>query len=85
MCSYGMSIYWKLLSLKAYSSFIMSSGPPANQVEHLNNIQQQRHTGHDQHENDEDSFLSGTRHEALDSVGTRVSSTYNFWDHHKAI
>lgn len=80
-----MSIYSEIFSLGAYRQFIPSSGPVANQVEHLDNVQQQRHTGHDQHEDDEDSFLSGARHEALYSVGTRVASTNNFRDHHETV
>ncbi|KFV96637.1 hypothetical protein N326_09596, partial [Eurypyga helias] len=44
-------------------------------VEKLNDVQGKRHQGHDQHEEDEDGFLSGTGEETVHSVRARISLT----------
>lgn len=44
--------------------------PGARQVEDLHHVEHHRDAGHDQHEDDEDGFLRGPRHEALDGEGT---------------
>lgn len=59
--------------------------PVDNQVENLNDVQEQGHTGHDQHEEDEDGLLCRPGHEALYSVGTWVSCAFNFGHHHETI
>lgn len=59
--------------------------PFANQVEHLNDVQNQRNTGHHQHENNEDGFLCGSRHVALNSEGAGLSRTGEHGDHDEAV
>ncbi|KFR07307.1 hypothetical protein N306_14863, partial [Opisthocomus hoazin] len=44
-------------------------------VEKLDDVQGKRHQGHDQHEENEDGFLSGTREETVHSVRAWVSLT----------
>ncbi|KFP88116.1 hypothetical protein N311_01809, partial [Apaloderma vittatum] len=44
-------------------------------IEKLDDVQGKRHQGHDQHEEDEDGFLSWTGEEAVHSVRARISLT----------
>lgn len=55
------------------------------QVEDLHHVEYERHTGYNQHEDDEDGLLGGSRHEALDGEGTGVSFADDLWDHDEPV
>lgn len=57
----------------------------AQQVEDLGYVEKQGDAGHDEHEDDEDGLLGGSRHVALDSEGTRSSGADDSWVHDEPV
>ena len=64
-------------------------GPPlapgAKQVEHLEDVEEQRDAGHHQHEDDEDGLLRGPGHVALHGEGTGLLGAGEHGDHDEAV
>lgn len=62
-----------------------TSDPGAQEVEHLHNVKDQGDAGYDQHEDDEDGLLRGSRHVAFYGEGAGLLGAREHGDHDEAI
>lgn len=77
---------WVNGNSSSWDSFRLASGwATTQQVEDLCYVEQKRDAGHDEHKDDEDGLLGGSRHEALYSERTWGSGAHDSWVHDEPV